>query len=121
MQVVKPLLLKVQSRQPDGKMKVVSKGAAGGEERTITLWSNLQEKDLQQWLDARMNVETSDGFTGTLNGWCYPRTQPGDAAQLVRPFYPDKHQDGTYFIEAVTIDVNGTDGIKRANTLSYKL
>jgi hypothetical protein len=117
----KPLLLKVESKQADGKTISVSAGEKGGDERTITLWPNVAKPELQQWLDARHSTDTKDGFTGTLDGWCYPRTKPGEAAQLYRPYYADRHQDGKYFIEAVTIDVNGTDGIKRANQLSYKL
>lgn len=117
----KPLLLSVESKQANGSVLKVSKGEKGGNETVIKLWPNMVKADLQKWLDARHTVAANDGFEGTLDSWCYPRTRPGDSAQLYRPMYEDRHQDGRYFIEAVTIDVNGTDGIKRSNTLSYKL
>lgn len=117
----KPVFLTVESKQSNGKVISVTAGEKGGDEKKVKLWPNMSKAELEVWAKKQQTTVSYSGFTGTLNGWCYPRTQPGDAAQLVRPFYPDKHQDGTYFIEAVTVDVNGTDGIKRANTLSYKL
>lgn len=121
METPKPLLMTVQSTQPNGSVLKLTEGEKGGDETTIKLWPNLSKSELQTWLDERFKVAIKDGFEGTLDGWCYPRTRPGDSAQLYRPFYKDRHQDGRYFIESVTIDVNGSDGIKRANKLSYKL
>lgn len=117
----KPIFLTVESKQANGVVLKVSKGEKGGDEKTIKLWPNMTKSELEIWANKQQTSVSYDGFEGTLDGWCYPRTNPGDAAQLYRPFYEDKHQDGRYFIEAVTIDVTGTDGIKRANTLSYKL
>ena len=121
METPKPLLMTVQSTQPNGSVLKLTEGEKGGDETTIKLWPGLSKSELQKWLDERFKVAIKDGFEGTLDGWCYPRTKPGDSAQLYRPFYTDRHQDGRYFIESVTIDVNGSDGIKRANKLSYKL
>ena len=117
----KPLFMTVESKQANGSLLSINQGKKGGNETNIKLWPELKKSELQKWLDERFKVTLLDGFTGTLDSWCYPRTKPGDAAQLYRPMYEDRHQDGRYFIEAVTIDVNGSDGIKRANTLSYKL
>ena len=121
LQTPKPLLMKIESKQANGSIVSLSAGEKGGNETTIKLWPNMSKAELQKWLDERFKVATNDGFTGTLDTWCYPRTKPGDAAQLYRPFYSDRHQDGRYFIEAVTIDINGSEGIKRTNNLSYKL
>jgi hypothetical protein len=121
LETAKPLYMTVESKQANGSVLQLFKGEKGGNETAIKLWPNMSKTELQKWLDSRFEIATNDGFEGTLDGWCYPRTKPGDAAQLYRPYYEDRHQDGRYFIEAVTIDVNGTDGIKRANTLSYKL
>ena len=120
-QTPKPLFMTVQSNQANGTVLKLTEGKKGGNETVIKLWPNMAKADLQKWLDERFRVATNDGFEGTLDGWCYPRTKPGESAQLYRPFYTDRHQDGRYFIESVAIDVNGSDGIKRANTLSYKL
>ena len=117
----KPIFLTVESKQANGSVLKVSKGEKGGDEKTMKLWPNMTKSELEVWANKQQTSVSYDGFEGTLDGWCYPRTRPGDSAQLYRPYYEDRHQDGRYFIEAVTIDVNGTDGIKRANTLSYKL
>jgi hypothetical protein len=117
----KPLFLTVESKQANGKLLKITVGEKGGAEKTVKLWPNMDKSELQIWADKQQKSTSYDGFTGTLDSWCYPRTKPGDSADLKRPIYPDKHQNGRYFIESVTIDVNGTDGIKRANTLSYKL
>lgn len=121
MQTEKPYHLTVESKQANGSVLTLSKGEKGGNETTIKLWHNLSKSELQKWIDARFKVATSDGFKGSLNGWCYPRTNAGEAVQIYRPYYPDRHQDGRYFIESVTIDVNGSDGIIRQNTIGYKL
>lgn len=117
----KPLKVTVTSKQKDGKTLSYTKGEGEGNETTIQLWPNLSISDLKKWADQMHESRSFDGFQGTLDGWCYPRTKPGDAAQIFRPFWSDGHQDGKYFIESVTIDINGNDGIKRANKLSYKL
>jgi hypothetical protein len=117
----KPYHLKVESKQANGKTLSLSKGEIGGNETTITLWPGMAKSELQKWIDAMFNIATRDGFEGSLNGWCYPRTRAGDSAIVLRPYYKDRHQDGIYFIEGVTIDVNGSEGISRKNRLSYKL
>ncbi len=117
----KPIFLTVESKQSNGTVLKVSKGEKGGDEKTIKLWPNMTKSELEVWANKQQTSVSFDGFEGTLDGWCYPRTRPGDSAQLYRPFFEDRHQDGRYFIESVTIDVNGSDGIKRANKLSYKL
>ncbi|OWP76839.1 hypothetical protein [Flavobacterium oreochromis] len=117
----KPLFLTVESKQSNGTILKLSKGEKGGDEKTVKLWPNMTKSELEVWANKQQTSVSYDGFEGTLDGWCYPRTKPGDAAHLYRPYYKDRHQDGRYFIESITIDVNGTDGIKRANTLSYKL
>lgn len=117
----KPVFLTVESKQSNGTVLKVSTGEKGGDEKTIKLWPNMTQSELKLWADKQQSSVSYNGFEGSLDSWCYPRTNPGDAAQLYRPFYKDRHQDGRYFIESVTIDVNGTDGIKRTNGLSYKL
>jgi hypothetical protein len=117
----KPIFLTVESKQSNGTILKLSKGEKGGDEKTVKLWPNMTKSELEVWADKQQTSVSYDGFEGTLDGWCYPRTKPGHAAHLYRPYYKDRHQDGRYFIESVIIDVNGTDGIKRANTLSYKL
>jgi len=117
----KPIFLTVESKQANGKVISVSVGEKGGDEKKMKLWPNMTKAELEVWANKQQTSVSYSGFEGTLDGWCYPRTKPGDAVQIYRPYYKDRHQDGRYFIESVTIDVNGSDGIKRANNLSYKL
>ncbi|PTT14272.1 hypothetical protein DBR27_04315 [Flavobacterium sp. HMWF030] len=117
----KPIFLTVESKQANGSVLTISVGEKGGDEKKMKLWPNMTKSELQLWANKQQTSVSYSGFEGTLDGWCVPRTKPGHAAQLYRPFYKDRHQDGRYFIESVTIDVNGSEGIKRANNLSYKL
>lgn len=117
----KPVYLTVESKQANGKMLSFSTGEKGGDEKKIKLWPNMTIPELKVWADKQEKSVSYSGFEGTLDSWCYPRTKPGDSAQLYRPFYEDRHQDGRYFIEGVTIDVSGGEGIKRSNKLSYRL
>lgn len=117
----KPIFLTVESKQANGSVLTVSVGEKGGDEKKMKLWPNMSKSELEVWANKQQTSVSYNGFEGTLDGWCEPRAKPGHAAQLYRPFYKDRHQDGRYFIESVTIDVNGSDGIKRANNLSYKL
>ncbi len=116
----KPLEVTVKSKQTNGKEYTYSIGDKGGDTKIITM-PGLTESEVKTWAEQSHKSLSIDGFEGSLDSWCYPRTKPGDSAQLYRPFYKDRHQDGRYFIESVTIDVNGSDGIKRTNNLSYKL
>jgi hypothetical protein len=117
----KPIFLTVESKQANGSVLKISVGEKGGDEKNMKLWPNMTKAELQLWANKQQTSVSYSGFDGTLDGWCVPRTKPGHAVQLSRPYYKDRHQDGRYFIESVTIDVNGSDGIKRANNLSYKL
>lgn len=117
----RPIFLTVESKQANGSVLSVSVGEKGGDEKKIKLWPNMTKAELNIWANKQQTSVSYSGFEGTLDGWCEPRTKPGDAVQLYRPYYKDRHQDGRYFIESVTIDINASDGIKRANNLSYKL
>lgn len=116
----KPLEVIVKSKQLNGQEYSYSAGVKGGDTKTITM-PGLTKAEIKIWADKSYESLSINGFEGSLDSWCYPRTKPGHAAQLYRPYYKDRHQDGRYFIESVTIDVNGSDGIKRTNGLSYKL
>jgi hypothetical protein len=121
MESIKPYYLTVESKQANGTVLTLSKGEKGGNETNVQLWPNMTKTELQKWLDARFEVAVLDGFDGSLNGWCYPRTKAGESVQIYRPYYKDRHQDGRYFISSVTKTVTGSEGIKRENTISYKL
>lgn len=116
-----PKQIIVESMQKNGQKLTYTTGDPNGESKTKVVFPNLTQADLKKWGDAFLKQEKIGGLKGTLDSWCLPRTNPGDSAQITRPIYNDKHQDGTYFIKAVTIDINKDVGIKRANQLSHKL
>lgn len=116
----KKLEVIVKSKQSNGQEYTYSTGVKGGDSKIISM-PGLTKEEIKIWADKTHKSLSINGFEGSLDSWCYPRTKPGDAAQLYRPYYKDRHQDGRYFIESVSIDVNGSDGIKRTNGLSYKL
>lgn len=116
----KQLEVIVKSKQSNGQEYTYSTGVKGGGSKIISM-PGLTKEEIKIWADKTHKSLSINGFEGSLDSWCYPRTKPGDAAQLYRPYYKDRHQDGRYFIESVSIDVNGSDGIKRTNGLSYKL
>lgn len=116
----RPLEVVAKSKQTNGQEITYKTGIPGGETVNLKL-PQLSQAELKTWADRAHASRSFTGFQGTLNGWCYPRTNPGEAARIHRPFYADGHQDGKYFIEAVNIDVTASEGIKRSNKLSYKL
>lgn len=111
----------IESVQKNGEKLSYSVGDPKGENITKMYFPNLTKDQLKTWAESKYRDEMRNGLKGTLDSWCLPRTNPGDSAQITRPIYNDKHQDGTYFIKAVTIDINKDVGIKRANELSHKL
>ena len=110
----------VESEQSNGKKLKYATGLKGGNTITKSM-PGLTMTEMIEWAEMSFKSNYFDGFRGSFDSWCIPRTKPGHSAQLFRPFYKDRHQDGRYFIESVTIDVNGSDGIKRTNNLTYKL
>jgi hypothetical protein len=115
-----PLFVTVESKDSYGDTVSASHGDKGGNTTNITM-PNLTKQEAETWAERIHKSRSFDGFEGTLDSWCYPRTEPGHVANITRPFYEDRHQDGRYFIESVDVYVNKSDGIKRSNKLSYKL
>lgn len=111
----------VESKQENGEILSYSIGEKGEDTETVKLTPNLTIDELKKYAKMFLNSKKTNRLEGTLDSWCYPRTQPGDVAQIYRPYYEDRHQDGKYFIEEVTIYLNGSDGIKRSNKLGYVL
>ncbi|SDE76015.1 hypothetical protein [Riemerella columbipharyngis] len=90
-------------------------------ERTLHMPLNLSKNELKEQAEKYYHSVVFDGYDGTLDGWCIPRTKPGDTLQLIDPQYPDEKRDGNFLIESVTIKANANDGIKRENKISMKL
>lgn len=116
----KKLHLTINSVQPNGKTISKSVGEKGEDELTITR-PGLSKTELENFANNFYKAKNFDGFEGTIDTWCYPLVNEGDAVDLIRPFYKDKEQDGRYFVEGVTINISGSEGIKRSLKISYKL
>lgn len=115
------LFLTVKSKQNNGKTLEKSAGEKGEIEEVVEMPPGIDGATLQDMAKKLHKGRVTNRLEGSINTWCYPIVQPGDAVDIVRPFYPDKHQDGRYFVEGVTINVNASDGIKRNVKISYRL
>lgn len=116
----KQLYLTIESDQKDGTKIKQSVGEKGENELTINR-PGLSKSELKEFTENYYKAKIFDGFDGTIDTWCYPLVKEGDAVDVIRPYYEDGHQDGRYFVEGVTIDVSGSEGIKRSLKISYKL
>ena len=116
------ILLKAESLQKGTSKKVTYQyGEEGGGERTLHAPTNLTLEELKDFTEKTYNSSVFDGYEGTLEGFGYPRTQAGDTVALTDPNYPDKHRDGLYLLESVTIVLNSQEGFKRKSKISMKL
>ena len=116
------VLLKAESSQKGTSKKVTYQyGEEGGSERTLHAPLNLSQEELKDFTEKAYNSSVFDGYEGTLESFGYPRTKAGDTIALTDPNYPDKHRDGLYLLESVSIYLNAQDGYKRKNKLSMKL
>lgn len=115
-------LLKAESSQTATSKKITYEyGEYGGSERTLHAPVNLTLEELKTFTEKTYNSSVFDGYEGTIESFGYPRTQAGETIKLTDPNYPDKHRDGMYLLESVTILLNAQDGYKRKNKLSLKL
>ncbi|MGV4332517.1 hypothetical protein [Ornithobacterium rhinotracheale] len=114
--------IKAISLQKGTSKKVVYEfGTPINGERTLHMPLNLTQLELKTQAEKYYNSVVFDGYEGSVNGWGVPRTDAGDTLELVDPNYPDKHRDGKFLIESVTIKVNAADGFKRENKIGMKL
>jgi hypothetical protein len=96
-------------------------GDVGESEISLHAPLNLSQQQLKEWCEKHYNSIVFDGYEGSIDGWFYPRTEPGDSAQIKDPNYPTGYRDGQYFIDTVNTTINGSDGIKRQNKISFKI
>ncbi|BBQ08157.1 hypothetical protein [Elizabethkingia anophelis] len=96
-------------------------GDPGESEISLHAPLNLNRQQLKEWAEKYYNSMVFDGYEGSIDGWFFPRTEPGDSANIKDPNYPTGYRDGQYFIDGVTTTINETDGIKRQNKLSSKI
>lgn len=115
----KQLYLTIKSQQANGSIISKSVGEKGENELTVDR-PGLSKDELEDFTNNFYKAKIFDGFEGTIDTWCYPLVKEGDAVDVIRPYYEDGHQDGRYFVEGVSIDISGSEGIKRSLKISYK-
>lgn len=96
-------------------------GDVGESEISLHAPLNLTQEQLKEWAEKYYNSIVYDGYEGSIDGWGLPRTEVGDSAQIKDPNYPTGYRDGQYFIDGVTTTIDGSDGIKRQNKISFKI
>lgn len=96
-------------------------GDQDGDHRTLHLPLNLNLKEVKDWVHKFYESNVYNGYEGSIDSWGIPKTKAGDTAELIDPNYDDGYRDMILFIESVTISVNGSDGFKRENKLSFKI
>lgn len=103
------------------KQEVYEFGEKG--ESTITLHAplDLDKVALKKWAENYYKSVVFDGYEGNIDSWDLPLTKAGTVAKVMDRNYKDGHRNGNYLIESVTIDINGSVGIKRQNKITLKL
>lgn len=88
-------------------------------QRTLN-FGDISKKELETAAEHWYKKLCFDGYTGTITGFCNPRTHAGDSLTIVDSEEPDR--EGTYLIEktVITYDPFST-GYQRENTLSFKI
>lgn len=115
------LYIKAESMQKGGGKVSYNFGTPGESEITLHAPVNLSQSALKEWCEKYWQSKVFDGLEGSVDGWAEPKTTVGSTADITDPNYPDGHRNGQYFIEGVTTTINGSDGIKRENKLSFKI
>lgn len=115
------LYIKAESMQKGGGKVSYNFGTPGESEITLHAPVNLTQSGLKEWCEKYWQSKVFDGLEGSVDGWAIPKTKVGSTADITDPNYPDGHRNGQYFIEGVTTTINGSDGIKRENKLSFKI
>lgn len=115
------LYIKAESMQKGGGKISYNFGTPGESEVTLHAPVNLSQPALKEWCEKYWESKVFDGLEGSVDGWANPKTTVGSTADITDPNYPDGHRNGQYFIEGVTTTIDGSDGIKRENKLSFKI
>lgn len=113
--------IKAIANLPTGKKLTVEVGSTDNDASQRTLnFGNISKSELQTSAEQWYKKLCFDGYTGTITGFCNPRTHAGDSLTIVDREEPDR--EGQYLIEktVITYDPFST-GFQRENTLSFKI
>ncbi len=115
------LRFKAVATNPNGKKTTVTVGSKDSyaSERTLNFAGPMTEDQLRKLARGVMQKNVYDGYTGSISGFCIPRTHAGDALAIKDVDEPER--EGKFLIERVDITYDDNSGITRKNSLSFKL
>lgn len=103
----------------DGKKKTVKYGSDLKHASVVSLdFAGITEETAKGIAKARYTKQNFTGLSGSFSGWCYPRTEPGDTAELQSDLNPE--MNSSYLVER-TVTIFDESGYIRENYLSYKI
>lgn len=118
----KDYYLKVTSKEVGTSKPIYFEiGKKGDNNKEIKLNVGMTKADLKTFATDFYKGVVNTNCTGSFDSWGIPCTRAGDSANITYPNFPDKKKDGKFLISSVQIDLNGSDGFKRTNTISVKL
>lgn len=113
----KKLQVVVKALLPDGKVREVEIGTAGGDKVEVKCPTS-DEASMRSRGEAELRRRTYDGYEGSITTWLIPVCRAGDSATIRDEDYP--HKDGTYFVSSVKTTMSASGG-KREVQLGYRL
>ena len=100
----------VKALLPDGKVREIEVGTAGGDKLTVKCPTS-DEASMRLRGETELRRRTFDGYDGSIDTWLIPECIPGDTAELHDPDYP--HKEGVYFVRAVTTEFSSSGGVRK--------
>lgn len=102
---------------PDNTKIEIEVGDTAGEQRTIFQY-NMVEADLRTVANEQLSRLKYEGFEGSFTTFLEPKVEPGEAVQIIHPFFNEK--EGVYQTKAVTTSM-GPDGGRQIIELETRL
>lgn len=100
----------VKALLPDGKVREVEVGTAGGDKITVKCPTS-DEASMRLRGETELRRRTFDGYDGSITSWLIPECLPGDTAEIHDPDY--LHKEGVYFVRSVTTEFSSSGGIRK--------
>lgn len=110
-----------KAKQKKGKplTAVVGSKEADAEKRTMNFGSDVtSEAELKKRIQTELDKKSFDGYEGSITGFGFPQTKPGDSLKLIDKENPGR--EGEYLIKKVKVKFSPS-GFRRENELSYKI
>lgn len=113
----KKYLITIKALLPDGSVREVEVGTAGGDKITIKS-PTADETSMRLRGEVELRRRSFDGYDGSITTWLVPECRPGDTAEIHDPDYP--HKEGVYFVRSVTTSFSASGGTRKVE-LGFRL